>query len=82
MTEVPIGRKGTLYTYTVLHQAPAGFQAPIVIGYVDLDDGIRVFTHLKPPASDLTPGMTLTLRLAPIKKDQNQQDVYGPVYGP
>ncbi len=82
MTEVPIGRQGTLYTYTILHQAPEGFQPPIAVGYVDLCDGIRVFTHLSPPSSGLTLGMTLTLRLGPLKKDENQQDVYGPIYGP
>lgn len=82
MAEVPIGRAGTLYTYTVLHQVPPGFQAPLIVGYVDLDDGIRVFAHLKAPSTGLTPGMTLTLGLGPVKKGENQHDIYGPVYEP
>lgn len=82
MGEKPIGRRGTLYTYTVLHQVPPGFQAPLLVGYVDLDDGVRVFAHLAIPASQLRPGMPVQLHVAPVKKGEKQEDLYGPVYGP
>lgn len=81
MDEVPIGREGTLYTYTVLHQAPAGFKAPVAVGYVDLADGVRVFAHLDIPLADIKPGETLKLRIKPVKQDTHGKDQYGPVYG-
>lgn len=38
---------GTLYTFSVVHQAPKGWVVPYVLGYVDLDDGVRVLAHIK-----------------------------------
>ena len=54
MTETPIGRRGVLYTYTVIHQLPQGYDEPFAVGYVDLDDGVRVFAHIEntPKPSD------------------------------
>ena len=46
MTRIDLSRTGTLYAYSVIHIAPAGFKAPYVIGYVDLPEGVRVFGHL------------------------------------
>lgn len=40
------GGEGTIYTYTVLHTAARGWEAPYVLGYVDLPEGVRVFAHL------------------------------------
>jgi len=34
--------QGTLYSFTEIRSAPAGFEAPYVIGLVDLDCGGRV----------------------------------------
>lgn len=46
MRPTPLSPTGTLYAYSVVHIAPAGFQAPYAIGYVDLPEGVRVFGHL------------------------------------
>lgn len=40
------GGQGTIYTFTVLHTAARGWRSPYVLGYVDLPEGVRVFTHL------------------------------------
>ncbi len=45
--EVRLGPTGVLYTYAVVRQAPAEFPTPYVIGYVDLDEGVRVFTQVR-----------------------------------
>lgn len=44
---VELGPYGTLYTFAVVRQAPAPFVTPYAIGYVDLDEGARIFTHLE-----------------------------------
>jgi uncharacterized OB-fold protein len=38
-----LGATGTLYAYSTVHIAPAVWQVPYVIGYVDLPEGVRVF---------------------------------------
>ncbi len=43
---LPLSREGKVYSFTVLRQAPPGFDSPSIISYVDLREGVRVFTHL------------------------------------
>jgi uncharacterized protein len=40
--------KGTVYSYTVVHRAPAQFaeDAPYVVAVVDLDEGVRLMTNV------------------------------------
>ena len=47
--------RGTLYTYSEVHVAPKGFATPYVIGYVDLEDGVRVFGQIEGSAGTLRP---------------------------
>jgi len=39
-------RLGVLYAFSVVHVAAKKWRKPIRIGYVDLPNGARVFTHL------------------------------------
>jgi uncharacterized OB-fold protein len=43
MKPLPLGATGTLYAFSTVHVAPALWQVPYVIGYVDLPEGVRVF---------------------------------------
>lgn len=66
LSRVRLGGSGRLYTYAIVRQAPKEFPTPYVIGYVDLDEGVRVFTRVLPgPERDLRLGMPMTLRAAP-----------------
>ncbi|WP_163989786.1 Zn-ribbon domain-containing OB-fold protein [Rhizobium lusitanum] len=47
MVEEIMPDHGTLYSYTVVHVGPACWEKPMTLGYVDFDNGVRVFTHLK-----------------------------------
>jgi uncharacterized OB-fold protein len=42
-----LGESGRLYSYSVLHAGPPGWPLPYAVGYVDLPEGVRVFTHLR-----------------------------------
>ena len=44
---------GTLYSFAQVHAAPKGFPSPYVIGYVDLEDGVRLFGQVEHPAAEL-----------------------------
>jgi uncharacterized OB-fold protein len=78
--EVPIGREGTLYTFTVIHQVPTGFQAPMAVGYVDLAEGVRVFAHLDRSPETLTIGGRVSLSISPLKVDGDGAQKFGPLY--
>jgi uncharacterized OB-fold protein len=43
---VPLSSHGTVYTYTVVHQAAPGFEVPYALGYVDLPEGVRVLGQI------------------------------------
>jgi uncharacterized OB-fold protein len=48
-----LATSGTLYAFTTVHTASPGTEVPYVIGYVDLPDGVRVFTPLRGDTSRL-----------------------------
>jgi uncharacterized OB-fold protein len=43
---IGLSRSGTLYSFTVAHTGPAGFDPPYALGYVDLPEGLRIFSML------------------------------------
>lgn len=84
MMPLPLSREGTLYTYSVLHVGARGWDAPYMVGYVDLPEGVRVFTHL----IDMEPGdlkcdMRVSLRITqPVVNTQGREVLrfkFGPV---
>lgn len=43
----PLTRKGTLHSFTVAYSGPSGFSPPYALGYVDLPEGVRIFSMLQ-----------------------------------
>jgi uncharacterized OB-fold protein len=71
LRSVPISRRGTLYSYSCLAQGAPEFDSPYVIAYVDMPEGVRVFTQIA--AADpksLVCGMTVELMPARPKTDR------------
>ena len=52
LTRLRLSRRGTLYSWSVVHAAPKGWSLPFVAAYVDLPEGVRVFAHMV----DVDPG--------------------------
>ncbi len=62
--------KGTVYSFTVVHRAPAEFQAeaPYVVAMVELEEGVRMLTRLvdvEPAAVRVAMAAEVTLRGEP-----------------
>jgi uncharacterized OB-fold protein len=71
--------KGTLYTYTVVHRAPApDFQpyVPYIVAHVDLDEGPRIMTNLMCPVDEAM----IEMRVEVEFDDDNEQSM--PVFRP
>ncbi|MBN1317375.1 MAG: Zn-ribbon domain-containing OB-fold protein [Anaerolineales bacterium] len=84
MKTIPLGRSGVLYSFSVAYVSPAGFDPPYAFGYVQLEQGLRLFSRLvdcDPPES-LEIGTSLELTLAPIRNDREGFPLWGYAYRP
>ena len=83
LSRVRLGGTGRLYTYAIVRQAPKEFPTPYVIGYVDLDEGVRVFTRvITGSEQDLRLGMPMTLRPAPLPGGDGDGDTVAYAFTP
>lgn len=55
LTAARLSPRGRLYTYTEVHAAPKDFPTPYVLGFVDLEDGVRVLAQVEGSAATLQP---------------------------
>lgn len=85
MEAVALSAQGRIYSYTIVRQAPAGFQTPYATVYVDLPEGVRVFAQ-----SDLScwengiprTGAPVELVLGPVSQDREGNQVIGMKFNP
>ena len=70
--------EGELYSYTIVHVGPKRFRRPLALGYVDLDNGVRVFAHLE--GETFAIGERMKLDLAVIGRDPDETDLTGYVF--
>jgi benzoylsuccinyl-CoA thiolase BbsA subunit len=71
MASVKLGQRGTLYSFTVCHVAPEGWKAPYLQAYIQLPEGLRIFSlissSIKPTAEALRVGMPMELVVEPVQ---------------
>ena len=80
MRAAPIGRAATLYSYTVNHAVPPGFDGPVVLALLDLDEGIRVLAPLEAAPAPPRIGARAELHLADLCRDRDGKPLRGPRY--
>jgi uncharacterized OB-fold protein len=61
------GKIGKLLSFTVLQTVPEGFEAPLIIGMVDLPDGTKLLCNGKCQEQDLKIGLEVIIN----QKDKN-----------
>jgi uncharacterized OB-fold protein len=78
LEDVLLSHRGRLYTYCIVKAAPLGFSAPYAVGYVDLPEGLRIFSPLTVDnEEELQIGMDLELFVDKIREDETGKTVYG-----
>lgn len=83
LEETYLGRKGMLYTFCIVKAAPMGFEAPYGLGYVDLPEGIRIYSMLwAKELEKLKIGMDMELIIDKLRTDENGFPVYGYKFKP
>jgi uncharacterized OB-fold protein len=66
---IELAHEGTLYSYSIVHQAPKGWTVPYALGYVDLPSNIRVLAHLDAPADKITINMPMRISVGVVGAD-------------
>jgi uncharacterized OB-fold protein len=72
-------RTGTLYSFTTVHVGPKNWDKPYELGYVDLENGVRVFAHLR---GDVAIGTQVELGSATIGKTDDGTPITTFVFQP
>ncbi len=66
-----LGERGALYSFTVCHVAPTGWEAPYLQAYVEIPEGIRIFSlvasDVPARADSLRPGTGMELVLESVQ---------------
>ncbi len=69
-----LGKRGTLYSYTVVRVPPAGWPGPVpyILGQVELPEGPHLLAEvIDCPEGELKIGMGVELALRPVKGTQS-----------
>lgn len=83
MQAFPFGEKGTLYSYTIVRVPMPGFEAPYAIGYIDLQEGFRLFSYIPDwQSGDLKTGAEMELVVTRSRTDRQGNRVLGFAYRP
>ncbi len=83
--KVPLSRRGKLHTFAVSHMGPAGFPKPYVIAFVDLPEGIRLYsliTGCEPWETVLRVDMDVEMVLDTIGRDEAGTEIVGYKFAP
>jgi uncharacterized protein len=82
LSPLPLGRTGTLYSYTVVRNQPPGDYkgatnpfVPYAVGLVELPEGLRILCRIDAALDALTIGAPLTLSIHPYYQNADGETV-------
>jgi len=78
----PMPELGKLYSWTTVHVGPQRMHKPIVLGYVDLDNGVRVFSHLSANDRPLAISQSVRLSVAQVGTEDDGRPIETFVFVP
>ena len=80
MSERALPGTGTLYSYSVVHAAPAHWNAPYALGYVDLPDGLRILGQIQAPFDTIRIGERYRLDIGVVGRGADGNPVSSYVF--
>lgn len=83
ISPINLSSQGTLYSWSVVHAAPKGWELPFIAAYVDLPEDVRVFAHIidADPAS-LVMDMPVEVCMAFLGEDEAGQPLQSYAFTP
>ena len=85
LEERALSTTGKLYSYYVSTVAPSGFEAPLIAGYIDLPEGVRLYaplTGFDPDSTSLQIGTKMILVMDKVYEDESGNNVIGYKFKP
>jgi uncharacterized OB-fold protein len=77
-----LSRKGKLYSFTIVHMPSEHFQPPYAIGWIELPEGIRIFSQIRGwQDHPLKTGMDMELAIEKLW-DEGEKEVIGYTFRP
>jgi uncharacterized OB-fold protein len=77
-----LSRKGKLYSFTIVHMPSEHFQPPYAIGWIELPEGIRIFSQIRGwEEHPLKTGMDMELSIEKLW-DEEEREVIGYTFRP
>ena len=78
LEETPIGRKGILYSYSISRVVPMGFPSPLIIGLVDLPEGLRIWSQIETDSEEsLRIGIDVEMTVGRVRLDEENNEIWG-----
>lgn len=69
LSERALSPGGTVFSYTIVRQAPPGWDVPYALAYIDLDDRVRVMAQVEDAVDTIAIGARAHLVLRPLDRD-------------
>jgi uncharacterized OB-fold protein len=83
LSSVALDTRGTLYSYTTVYIPSRNFKPPYTVGYVELDEGIRVFGQIRLKEREpLTIGSSIKMVIDYLWKNPDGENVSGYLFEP
>lgn len=85
LEKVPLSGKGKLHTFARSHMGPSGLPTPYLIGFIDLPEGIKLFsllTQCDPWDQVLKVGMEMEMVVETIRQDEEGNEIVGYKFRP
>jgi uncharacterized OB-fold protein len=74
-----LSSQGTLYSYTIVRNPPAGVSGPYAIAYVDLPENVRLMVRASADTAPEMIGAKVVIDIDQIGTDEDGTIVVGPV---
>jgi uncharacterized OB-fold protein len=82
LERLDLSRKGKLYSFTIVHMPSEHFKPPYAIGWIDLPEGIRIFSQIRGwQENPLKIGMGMELAIEKLW-DEDEKEVIGYIFRP
>jgi uncharacterized OB-fold protein len=76
METIKLGRRGKLYSFTTSHMPSTHFRPPYTVGWIDLAEGIRIFSAIKrTEGQELQIGMEMGLVIDELWQEPDRRIV-------
>jgi len=77
-----LGRKGKLYSFTIVHMPSEHFEPPYAVGWIELPEGMRIFSQIRRwREHPLKIGMDMELAFEKLW-DEEEKEIIGYTFRP